>query len=241
MLKTLPGILRSPFRANFGNVRALELSLILLLTLLAKRSEAQYWICQFGTGTGFDNRVAHYTGSHSGAEMITPMWNIGVGRSFGDSTTHVEVDLEYEHQTWQEGYNGWGNGPVGTQQYRGTIVRKLGLLRAVPQIVFPLSGVIEVMAAADLGMVVNARTVEDGEWRGLFSTGPWSPSDTSYGGTTDLNIYQWSVRAAFKVTFSSRWFTSLSLAVGNSTYEPPTGRGDGLTPLFMRLAIGHRF
>lgn len=227
-------------------MRSLELSFTLLLALCAVRADAQHWSAYAGTGYGVDNSISPYW-SKEGADMQAPMLGLGLARSFGDSAIHFRLGLEWEHQAWKQSFDHIYGGSL-MEERQGEISRNLDLLRAVPQVVMPLGRVFNVVAGLDLGLVIQARTMEAAQHRfswhgstGTYPYGAWSPSDSSYAGTIGLNIYQWSFRAGCEVRVLRKGFLSLSMAAGNTTYRGPDGEPDGKTPMYGRFAIGCRF
>lgn len=217
-------------------------TITLLLALLARRADAQYWTAYAGTGYGSDNCVVPSNSEPLGAELAGPMWNLGAGRAFGDSAMHFRFSLELEHQAWNERLSGYDY----PKEFRGEIDRKLELFHVLPQVVFPIHRSVALVVAMDLGIVVRAHTSRVAEARvvssspwGTTNYGPWSPYNDTYDGVDDLNPFPWSFR--FGAEVGGRWLASFSLAVGNSTYRPPSGFPDGLTPVFARIGLGHRF
>ena len=210
------------------------------------RTDAQSWSAQAGTGYGFDNCISPY-GTHDGADMGSPMWGAGLARSFGDSSTHFRVGLEWEHEAWRESFVAYSGGSL-LEERQGKISRNLDLLRMVPQVIVPLSHLLNIVAGLDLGIVVHARTMETAQhryswsdWSGAYPYGSWSPSDSAYTGTTGLNSYQWSVRVGCEVRVRKQGFLALSIAAGNTTFREPDGMPDRQTPVFGRFSVGCRF
>ncbi len=179
--------------------------------------------------------------------MESPIWGAGIGRSFGDSSTHFRISVECEHQVWKQSFDHHDGGSL-REERQGEISRNLDLFRVLPQVIVPLGHVLNFVGGLDLGVVVHARTLESAQhrygwsdWSGEYPYGPWSPSDSSYTGTEGLNIYQWALRVGCEVTVRKPWFLAFSIAAGNTTYRPPDGNPDGLTPLYGRFTLGRRF
>lgn len=222
----------------------------LLSMVLSLAANGQSWAVQGGSGYGWANRIRPSLPIKA-ANLETPMVMLGVSRAFGDSSIHLRAGLEWEYQHWEQPFDTGpypGDGLVPMQQRTGVASTRLHVVRVVPQAVFPM-GRVAFCLGLDLGLVLLARVSETGSIRngwedhmgGGSMWGPWARSDSSWTGTTGLNLYQWSVRAGAELTVAKHWFVGLSVAMGNSTYVPPTGHGDGLTPTYVRCVAGRRF
>lgn len=232
-------------------MRHLVLLLSTLTIFFAQMANAQYWTIYVGTGYGVDNSIAPPTiGGAKGAEMRGPMWSLGCARSFGDSSVHMRLGLEWEHQVWDEPfhYSGYYTGGGFFEEREGQVSANIDLLRAAPLVVMPVGRTFNFLVGLDLGLMLSARIAETSHhrfaWSNSFQTypyGEWSAIDSTYHGTSVLNIYQWSLRLGGEVTLERKWFTSAGISVGTSAYRPSTGSVESPTPIFLRAAIGRRW
>jgi hypothetical protein len=220
-------------------------TLVLLLLGSSGIGHGQYWGVLMGTEHATINGIVVNENVDEPARPSTQAWYAGACWAPEDSAIHFRLQVCWEEQGWKQYFTGRSEHRNGVTTYRrGTMERRMGIVRLAPQVVFPLGKRTRLVAGLGLGIVAATRTVESAivvrVWGWHSPSAPsgasWTPSDTSYTGTEGLRPYL-SVEMGLERTLW-RWL-GISAGCGiNSTYAALSPSGNtGVPPLCARFGL----